>query len=68
MQAKPDYSFTYGMHDPESGVAQAQAEAREGDTVKGEYSVMEPDGTLRTVTYVADPVHGFQVGQGVSRR
>lgn len=60
VQAKPDYAFTFGVQDPESGIAQARQESREGDTVQGEYKVMEPDGTLRTVTYVADPIHGFQ--------
>lgn len=61
LQAKPDYAYTFGVHDPESGNAQKQYEARDGDTVRGEYSFVEPDGTLRTVTYTADPVHGFQV-------
>ncbi|KAG8279120.1 cuticle protein 7-like [Homalodisca vitripennis] len=58
--AKPDYAFTFGVQDPETGNAQLRKEARDGDSVRGEYSVMEPDGTLRTVVYSADPVHGFQ--------
>lgn len=28
--------------------------------VHGQYSLVEPDGSLRKVTYTADPVHGFQ--------
>ena len=28
--------------------------------VTGSYSVADPDGRIRTVTYTADPVHGFQ--------
>jgi len=28
--------------------------------VKGQYQLVETDGSLRTVTYTADPVHGFQ--------
>ena len=25
----------------------------------GQYSLVEPDGSVRTVTYTADPIHGF---------
>lgn len=28
--------------------------------VQGQYSLVEPDGSLRKVTYTADPIHGFQ--------
>jgi hypothetical protein len=27
--------------------------------VKGQYSLVEPDGSIRTVDYTADPVNGF---------
>lgn len=27
--------------------------------MKGQYSLVEPDGSVRTVDYTADPVHGF---------
>lgn len=36
-----------------------QVESRSGDVVQGSYSLTEPDGTRRTVDYVADPVNGF---------
>lgn len=59
-QAKPDYSFAYGVEDPETGNAQNHKEIRDGDTVRGEYNLIEPDGTLRTVRYTADSKNGFQ--------
>nr|XP_014286477.2 cuticle protein 19-like isoform X1 [Halyomorpha halys] len=58
--AKPDYSFGYGVNDPETGNTQKHEETRDGDTVRGQYSVVEPDGTVRTVVYTADPENGFQ--------
>ena len=36
-----------------------QSESREGDTVQGHYSLLQPDGTTRTVHYTADPHNGF---------
>lgn len=32
---------------------------RNGDVVKGEYSLVEPDGTIRIVKYTADDHNGF---------
>ena len=37
----------------------SQWESREGDGVKGHYSVLEPDGSIRTVTYTADAKSGL---------
>lgn len=34
-------------------------ETRHGDVVKGEYSLKEPDGTIRIVKYTADDKNGF---------
>jgi hypothetical protein len=59
-QAKPDYTFSYGVEDPLTGNSQNHKETRDGDVVKGQYTVLEPDGTTRTVTYTADPQNGFQ--------
>lgn len=36
-----------------------QYEERDGDVVRGYYSLREPDGTIRTVHYTADKVNGF---------
>jgi hypothetical protein len=60
LQAKPDYTFAYGVEDPLTGNSQNHKETRDGDIVKGQYTVLDPDGTTRTVTYTADPQNGFQ--------
>lgn len=36
-----------------------QYEVRDGDTVKGRYQLVEPDGSIRIVRYTADPRKGF---------
>lgn len=55
----PQYSFAYDIHDALTGDNKAQQESRDGDNVKGQYSLIEPDGTRRIVDYTADPVNGF---------
>jgi hypothetical protein len=57
--ANPQYSFTYRVTDVETGDSKAQEETRKGDIVEGSYSIVEPDGSIRTVRYSADPVNGF---------
>lgn len=59
-QAKPDYSFAYGVDNPNTGDSHGHSETRDGSTVTGEYTVMEPDGVLRRVQYTADPKNGFR--------
>lgn len=58
-QSHPRYAFKYGVSDPNTGDQKSQHEVRDGDVVQGQYSLVEPDGTVRTVDYVADPVNGF---------
>lgn len=56
----PDYtSFSYGVHDPHTGDVKSQHETRHGDSVVGQYSLLESDGTRRTVDYAADAHSGF---------
>ncbi|XP_018910380.1 cuticle protein 7 [Bemisia tabaci] len=57
--AHPKYSFKYGVHDGHTGDVKSQHETRDGDVVKGSYSVHDPDGTIRTVEYTADKHNGF---------
>ncbi|CAH1168618.1 unnamed protein product, partial [Phyllotreta striolata] len=57
--AYPKYQFNYGVADSHTGDQKTQSEVRDGDVVKGQYSVVEPDGTVRTVTYTADDHNGF---------
>ncbi|XP_003704047.1 cuticular protein 2 [Megachile rotundata] len=55
----PQYSYAYDVHDSLTGDAKSQQESRDGDVVQGSYSLIEADGTRRTVDYTADPVNGF---------
>ncbi|XP_060524290.1 cuticle protein-like [Cylas formicarius] len=55
----PQYSYGYDVQDSLTGDSKSQFESRNGDSVQGAYSVVDPDGTKRTVEYTADPVNGF---------
>ena len=54
------YNFGYSVNDLTAGNHQTRQETRAGDIVTGSYSVADPDGRIRTVTYTADPVNGFR--------
>jgi len=54
------YSFGYSIADTETGDSKTREETRNGDVTTGSYSVADPDGRIRTVTYTADAVNGFQ--------
>ncbi|KAH8311957.1 hypothetical protein KR044_008797, partial [Drosophila immigrans] len=55
----PQYRFSYGVDDKLTGDNKAQVEERDGDVVRGEYSLVDSDGYKRTVQYTADPINGF---------
>ncbi|XP_013106615.2 larval cuticle protein A2B isoform X2 [Stomoxys calcitrans] len=55
----PQYKYGYDVQDTLSGDSKGHVEERDGDVVRGEYSLVDPDGLRRTVTYTADPVNGF---------
>ncbi|XP_034946006.1 larval cuticle protein A1A-like isoform X2 [Chelonus insularis] len=55
----PQYSYGYSVADGLTGDNKAQHETRNGDVVQGSYSLVEPDGTRRTVSYAADSINGF---------
>lgn len=55
----PQYQYAYDINDSLTGDSKSQQETRDGDVVSGSYSLTDPDGTRRTVEYVADPVNGF---------
>ncbi|CAG9567998.1 unnamed protein product [Danaus chrysippus] len=57
--AHPRYSFAYDVQDGLTGDSKSQQESRDGDVVHGSYSVVDPDGTKRTVEYTADDHNGF---------
>ena len=59
LQAPPQYKYDYAVHDPETHDIKSQWEHRDGDLVKGAYSLMEPDGSMRLVEYHSDKDGGF---------
>uniref|UniRef100_A0A182QYW7 Uncharacterized protein n=1 Tax=Anopheles farauti TaxID=69004 RepID=A0A182QYW7_9DIPT len=56
----PSYKFEYGVKDPHTGDHKSQWEHRDGDVVKGAYTLHEADGTERVVEYKSDAHNGFQ--------
>ncbi|XP_068630565.1 cuticle protein 7-like [Battus philenor] len=57
--AHPKYDYTYSVADPHTGDHKSQHEIRDGDAVHGSYSLLQPDGSVRTVDYTADDHTGF---------
>ncbi|XP_026485925.2 cuticle protein 19-like [Vanessa tameamea] len=57
--AHPKYDFSYSVADGHTGDNKSQHESRDGDAVHGEYSLLEADGSVRTVQYTADEHNGF---------
>ncbi|XP_073820011.1 larval cuticle protein A2B-like [Musca autumnalis] len=55
----PQYKYGYDVQDAVSGDSKSQVEERDGDVVRGEYSLIDADGFKRTVQYTADDVNGF---------
>ena len=58
LQSHPKYEFTYKVEDPHTGDKKSQHESRDGDVVKGVYSLHDADGTIRVVEYHADKKSG----------
>ncbi|CAK1593885.1 unnamed protein product [Parnassius mnemosyne] len=55
-----EYNYSYNVIDLATGDAKTLHEIRQGDTVSGSYSLIDPDGTRRTVKYTAGPKTGFK--------
>ncbi|XP_015127030.1 larval cuticle protein A3A-like [Diachasma alloeum] len=55
----PQYSYSYDVQDSITGDFKSQHETRDGDVVQGSYSLLDSDGTRRTVDYTADAQNGF---------
>ncbi|EAT37667.1 AAEL010375-PA [Aedes aegypti] len=69
----PKYKFEYGVQDFHTGDHKSQWEIRDGDFVKGEYTLADADGTHRIVKYRADDKNGFravvrQLGKGFGQQ
>nr|XP_029734321.1 adult-specific cuticular protein ACP-20-like [Aedes albopictus] len=56
----PKYKYEYGVKDIHTGDHKSQWEMRDGDVVKGEYTLDEADGSKRIVEYYADGKNGFE--------
>ncbi|CAG4977174.1 unnamed protein product [Colias eurytheme] len=57
--AYPKYAFDYKVEDHHTGDIKSQHEVRDGDVVKGVYSLHQPDGSERVVHYHGDKHTGF---------
>ncbi|KPI94205.1 Larval cuticle protein A2B [Papilio xuthus] len=55
-----EYNYAYNVINPSTGDAKSIHEVRQGNTVTGSYSLIDPDGTRRTVKYIAGPKIGFK--------
>ncbi|CAH0551436.1 unnamed protein product [Brassicogethes aeneus] len=58
-EAPANYEFGYSVNDPHTGDSKSAQETRHGDSVQGSYSLIDADGTKRTVEYTADEHNGF---------
>lgn len=59
VDAHPQYQYAYNVNDALTGDHKTQEESRDGDVVRGSYSLLEADGSRRVVNYYADPINGF---------
>ena len=61
LQPEPDlrYNFGYNVNDQLTGDIKTQEEKRDGDNIRGSYSLVEPDGSKRIVEYTANRHTGF---------
>lgn len=57
--AHPVYKFEYSVKDTKTHDIKRQYEERDGDKLKGFYSLVQPDHKVRNVHYEADK-HGFR--------
>lgn len=55
----PKYDFEYDVKDEHTGDVKSQHETRDGDFVKGYYTLAQPDGKKRVVVYTSDHKSGF---------
>ena len=69
LYAYPAYKYSYGVADKLTGDQKSAFEVRDGAVTKGSYSLVQPDGVLRTVNYISTPLGGFQaqvINKGVA--
>merc|ERR1711936_199193 len=61
--AKPEYNFEYKVADNDEQTYMSKSEERDGDTLTGTYSYVDPDGSLITVNYQAGPMGYTQTSE-----
>ncbi|CAL8112489.1 unnamed protein product [Orchesella dallaii] len=69
VHAYPAYKYSYGVADKHTGDQKSASEVRDGGVTKGSYSLVQPDGVIRTVNYISTPHGGFQaqvINKGVA--
>ena len=54
------YNYNYQVANDKEQVYISMEESRNGDAVQGQYSYVDANGSLVTVTYTADDVNGYQ--------
>lgn len=57
-QDTASYEYSYVVYDENTGDQKAQRELSDGSVVRGQYSLIQPDGYVREVQYTADDVKG----------
>ena len=55
LSANAQYNYGYKVNDPDFSTFMAHEETREGSNVQGQYSYVDSNGSLVTVTYTAGP-------------
>lgn len=55
-----NYEFQYEVNEPSTGDIKQQQEMAKDGVVKGQYWLIQPDGSKRIVDYTADDKNGFQ--------
>ncbi|CAG7726914.1 unnamed protein product, partial [Allacma fusca] len=58
--AYPRFNYQYHVAHPITGEFKHHGEERDGPNVRGSYALLEPNGSIRHVHYVAD-INGFSV-------
>lgn len=58
-KAHPHFHYEYKVHDDKHHDYKSKHEERDGYKVKGTYSLLQPDGHVRTVDYHSDHKQGW---------
>ena len=59
------YGFAWQVSNADEALFSNHEESRDGDNLRGQYIVLDADGTLRTVRYTVLGDEGFKVSHGL---